>query len=365
MRTQVIKSTTIEYPDEIAFCFNPVVINVFGYAWASVAMVVTDVITSESHTEKRAMFGASCFFDVSSYMQAIFDTVEFSKVNYAVTGAQDSKLGRLFSVEINLYNADGGVGNSFQFNTFVIWGAMKVGERYNGDRVLTWFKNYPFSVGIYSASEGSVNVMADRVALDAIALSGRKVHNLMMKGVAAESEVVFELPGSSTVASVFDNTFDFTFQGLLNIASKVTLLVDDCTDGVYLRWINRHGYYSYWLFKQGNESRQIINDGEFIRNNMQDYNYSNGYHGGSGRKQRKTENNILPVCAPLIDADTYDFLFQLALTPVVDMYAGKDVNGVDRWKGVNVSVETFTKSRSVLQDFIATIILPETRVQSL
>ena len=241
MRTQAIDSTTIEYPDEIAFCFNPVVINVLGKAWAFVAMVVTDTVTNESHTEKRAMFGTACFFDVSSYMQAAFDAVEFSKVDYTVTGAQDSKIGRLFSVEINLYNSDGSVGNSFQFNTFVIWGAMKVGERYNGDRVLTWFKNFPFSVGMYSAAAGNVTVTADGTALDAIALPGRKVHNLMMNGINANAQLVFELPGSSSVASVFDNTFDFTFQGLLNAASKVTLLVDDCTDGVYLRWINRHG----------------------------------------------------------------------------------------------------------------------------
>ena len=82
-------------------------------------------------------------------------------------------------------------------------------------------------------------------------------------------------------------------------------------------------------------------------------------------KQRKTEENTLLVCAPLVDSETFDFLFQLALSPIVDMYAGKNVNGVDSWKAVNVSVGNFNKTRAVLQDFVATIILPETRVQSL
>lgn len=91
----------------------------------------------------------------------------------------------------------------------------------------------------------------------------------------------------------------------------------------------------------------------------------NGYHSGTGRKQRKTEENTLLVCAPLVDSDTYNFLFQLAMSPVVDMYMGKDSDKKDRWQGVNVAVETFNKTRAVLQDFIATIILPETRVQSL
>ena len=157
----------------------------------------------------------------------------------------------------------------------------------------------------------------------------------------------------------------FTFQAMMNMAANVKLLVDDCTDGIYLRWVNRHGYYCYWLFKRGDAQLVVSNDGEFIRNNMQDYSYKNGYHGGSGRKQRKTEENTLPVCAPLVDSDTYDFLFQLALSPVVDMYAGKDCNGTDRWKAVNISVGTYSKTRAVLQDFVAEIILPETRVQSL
>ena len=199
----------------------------------------------------------------------------------------------------------------------------------------------------------------------AIAVTQRKVYNIKMKGLDASRQLVFTLPAGTAGASVFDHTYDFTFQALANMGTKVTLLANECTEGVYLRWVNRHGYYCYWLFVRGDENKQINNDGEFIRNNMQDYSYVNGYHGGSGRKQRKTEENTLPVCAPLVDSDTYDFLFQLALSPLVDMYAGKDVNGDDRWQAVNVAVDTYNKTRAVLQDFTAEIILPETRVQSL
>ena len=30
MRTHTIDNTTIEYPDQIGFCFNPVIINILG-----------------------------------------------------------------------------------------------------------------------------------------------------------------------------------------------------------------------------------------------------------------------------------------------------------------------------------------------
>lgn len=364
MRTHKIGETTIEYPDEISFCFNPVVINIYGHAWDYVEVTVTDIVSEILYKEKRALFNNACFFDVSFYMQSTFDTVEFGKIDYSQTVPKDSGVGRVFSVDIDFYS-DSSMSESFQFNTFIIWGAMKVGERYNGNRILTWFKNLPFTVGMYTAGNANVTVTADSISLPAITLSERKVYNITLNGIDANNEVVLKLPGTSVGANVFDNTFDFTFHALTNMAVNVRLLVDECTDGIYLRWINRHGFYCYWLFKRGDEGKQIANDGEFIRNNMQDYNYVNGYHGGSGRKQRKTEENTLLVCAPLVDSETFDFLFQLALSPIVDMYAGKNVNGVDSWKAVNVSVGNFNKTRAVLQDFVATIILPETRVQSL
>ncbi len=55
MRTHKIGNTTIEYPDEISFCFNPVVINISGYTWAWVEATITDVLTGKEYKEKRAL----------------------------------------------------------------------------------------------------------------------------------------------------------------------------------------------------------------------------------------------------------------------------------------------------------------------
>ena len=54
MRTHKIGETTIEYPDEISFCFNPVVINIYGHAWDYVEVTVTDIVSEISYKEKRA-----------------------------------------------------------------------------------------------------------------------------------------------------------------------------------------------------------------------------------------------------------------------------------------------------------------------
>ncbi len=330
----------------------------------SFAYLVARKIAKEgTELYRNRKHGGSCFFDLSFYTQSYFD--EYREVDYKSTHAEDSKLGRLFSIELDMYNESGTLENSFQFNVFILWGASKVGEQYNGSRVLTWFKNYPFSVGLYSATSGNVKVTIDGSESSPIALSGQNAWNIILAGIDASDRVEFYLPGSNTAASVFDHTFDFTFRGLLNMATKITCKVDNSDCGIYLRWINRHGMWCYWLFMQGDETSQVSNDGEFIRNNMQDYSYKNGYHGGSGRKQRKMEETTLPVCAPLIDSITYDFLYQMATSPVVDMFMGYDDNGNARWMAVNVSVGNFVKQRVSLQDFEANIILPETNVQSL
>ena len=84
------------------------------------------------------------------------------------------------------------------------------------------------------------------------------------------------------------------------------------------------------------------------------------------RRYPMTESSSETICRiPLIDSITYDFLYQMATSPVVDMFMGYDDNGNARWMAVNVSVGNFVKQRVSLQDFEANIILPETNVQSL
>lgn len=57
MRTHTIDNTTIEYPDQIGFCFNPVIINILGGNYQSVTATVTDTTTATSDRENRATFG--------------------------------------------------------------------------------------------------------------------------------------------------------------------------------------------------------------------------------------------------------------------------------------------------------------------
>ena len=174
----MINGTTVEYPDEISFCFNPVVINVSGYTGSSIGMAVIDTQTGSSHTEKREMFSSGCFFDASFFMQSAFDSVDFKDVDYSEASAKDSKVGKLFKVILILYASDGSDDGNFQFETFVIWGAMRIGERYNGERTLVCFRNLPFTVGMYSSGEDVANVIVNGKQTASYELSEQKVWNI-------------------------------------------------------------------------------------------------------------------------------------------------------------------------------------------
>ena len=166
----------------------------------------------------------------------------------------------------------------------------------------------------------------------------------------------------------FDNTFDLTF--CLPAGGKQSLLLridrDDTESGIYLRWIDRHGFIRYWLFASGEETREIASDLSFIRNNLCGYSDIYGYVGDSGRRQGYERTDSIKLCAPLVDSDTFDMLQDLASSPVVDMYLGGDwMNEEDQWTSVTIKAGSYTKSTACLQDFVCEMIINNINVQRL
>ena len=89
-----------------------------------------------------------------------------------------------------------------------------------------------------------------------------------------------------------------------------------------------------------------------------------GYESGAGRMQSLKREDSLPICAPLVDSETWDMLFDVTTSPIVDMFAGYE-GGVPKWVSVNVVAASYTKGGAPLQDFICAIALPEVEIQKL
>ena len=138
---------------------------------------------------------------------------------------------------------------------------------------------------------------------------------------------------------------------------RITLNVSNCTEGIYLRWINKLGEWCYYLFNistESNEVKNVENIIEFLRT----VDFEDGYNPGTHHIQKDNQRTI-KLFASLVDQNTFIFLKSLPESSFVDMFCGYE-NNEQLWVGVNIADGTFIKDKSQLQDFECTLILPKT-----
>ena len=362
MRQTTINGITIKYADAVGFAFLPCIIRASGSGVASIETTISR--ETMAHTYSVEAFADSCIMDYREYVQALFDGISFGNIDYS-RESQKSNLGATFNMSVKVKNSDGSDIATFRYTTFYVWGAMRAGETWNGRKKLTWFTHFPFSFGIYMSEADDLLVYADgRITSKLIELAGQGIYEITSKVLkaGAKSYSIKDYGGKIQQAT-FDTTFDFTFY--LKTSSMYTELAsikaDNTEKGIYLRWVDRHGFYRYWLFTQGDESRAISSDTSFVRNNIAEYDDTIfGYLGANGRRQGYGREDTIPLCAPLVDSETFDFLQDLTSSPVVDMYIGSN-----KWQSVTIKAGTYTKTTAELQDFVCNLVINNTQIQQL
>ena len=362
MRQTTINGITIKYADAVGFAFLPCIIKASGSGVASIETTISR--ETKAHTYSVEAFADNCIMDYREYVQALFDGISFGNLDYS-RESQKSNLGATFNITVKVKNSEGSNIAIFSYTTFYVWGAMRAGETWNGRKKLTWFTHFPFSFGIYMSEADDLLVYADgRITSKLIELAGQGIYEITCKVLkaGAKSYSIKDYGGKIQQAT-FDTTFDFTFY--LKTSSSYTELAvikaDNTEKGIYLRWVDRHGFYRYWLFTQGDESRAISSDTSFLRNNLGEYDDTIfGYLGANGRRQGYGREDTIPLCAPLVDSETFDFLQDLTSSPVVDMYLGSN-----KWQSVTIKAGTYTKTTAELQDFVCNLVINNTQIQQL
>lgn len=370
MRTMQQAGVAMQFPDEIGFIFNPCKIYLTHRNLAQAAVTVTDGTTTQEQTFEAST--GKIRADIRAMVQSCFDGVRYGRVTYG-TEASRSGVGKEIEVSVEAMNENNAgeleVATTFEFTVFYIWGALAVGEFYNGYRTLTYFRGYPFTVGLYNDSPNGVAIIGnDGVATNVVNLGTQGVFDVPLTPDTAKGYYTITDFRGTLTATTFDDTYDMTFRkiGDGTYTEKVRInIVDGMECGVYLRWINRHGFTCYHLFKAGDRQHQVTSSEDIYRNELADYDEDYGYQYASGHKQNHARQDVLPVCAPLVDRETWDYLLDAATSPIVDMFMGYDTNGVPRWQGVRIQAGTYTKTSATLQDFALNILLPETPIQSI
>jgi len=187
----------------------------------------------------------------------------------------------------------------------------------------------------------------------------KKTHN-GIKLYDAQNKVIIQ--NGLQTSSVWDKTFDKTFRVIkdIEVYIKFELTVNKCTEGIYLRWVNKFGDFCYWLFNPHEEKNEVKDIGVNIEEFITTTDFVNGFHVGTNHPKGKEAQRLVTLYANLVDSETFDFLTSLAESPVVDLYCG-DGN----WVRVNIAPANVVKSNDELQDFICTLVSPRTFNQEL
>lgn len=361
MRHTTTGGITLDYPEALVMAFNPVLFHVSGGA---ISMKIS--LTANSKTYRLTVEdngGGECWADVEQYVQTLYDGTITGVIDYGQqAGASSSFLPVTAQIEAKISDQNTVIFN-VAFNA--VWGALAVGkqEAWNGYRRVTWFINYPFTFGVYVPQQTSV-----QIGTSAVTLNDEGMYDIKPVDNGSDVLPVIDL-GGVIQQGVFDASFDITFMAISGGGNPNRLGTIDIdrhhNEGIYLRWINRHGFSAYWLFKVGDEQHSVAQVIAACRADYAAYSERYGYTGAAGERPAMTREDIVPLCVPLVDKDTWEYLQDVATSPVVDMFVGIDPNDELMWVQVSVQAATYTKTREELQDFVINLLPPQTPVQRL
>lgn len=334
MRTATFEKTgSITYPDYIAFCFNTNKIKIKTVN--NVAVTIGEGVMS--YKDSRSAYNNVVEVDISKYLQSFFNPRSI-----------------LTSTEINIKVET--KEDTLSFDILCIWGAMNIGEVFNASHKVIWFRKFPFTFSMYISDNARMYTRYDSTQYV-------ENENLGTGLVRIDPAIVF--PDAKrfavlrleeeTILSAFDRTFDNTFRPFGDGTIINRLVIDDSKCGIYLRWIDRHGFYQYYLFQIGDRIQQLQNSGEQLSLDHEGISYSYGVT----RYQGKEIQVMIKACAVLVDVDTFKMLLTLNTSPIVDLYVNND------WIPINIQPGTVTRTEKPLQDFEITIVLPEVISQKL
>lgn len=332
MRIEEFNGHTITYPDETCFAFNPQIITIDNLT-GSVIFYVGD------YSDMREPISGKVSIDISEYLRSL--------LRFDYTTIPNSK-----SIHIQI-DID---GPTFEFYINVIWGAMNIGEVFNPSRTVTMFRNFPSTISIYSNGEINVRYDAEEYISVEVEKTGLLHKDFSELFKEAKEFGMIKILNTPEAPSTFQYTFDRTFKPLPDDAVLIKVLFNDCTKGIYLRWLDRHGFLQYWLFQEGDLTGQSSNEGEQLN---VDYSNIKYVYNGMSRYQGKTYQTTRKACATLVERETFNMLSSIHSSSIVDMY----IDG--NWIPVNIVAGSFTDNGADLQDFEIQITMPETITQML
>lgn len=349
---------TIRYPEEIAFAFNPSPLLINGSSGQYITATMTD--GTHTHSERRIVFSTNCQFDLSALARAILSEIEKEEPSVSQTTDTKHTISVVVSVETYI-SANSTI--TFSFQSTYVFGLLRHGEEFNPVRHRTYWRNYPFTLGVFAEAGNSVALIIDGSAQSLQTFQDTGIYELPVDTLGVTESLIVQDNIGQISATTFPVVFDLSFSAIDGdeIVDRITLEVcdEECPKALYLRWLDNQGFYCYWLFSWLGDSDVSEVTEDILRNDMNHYAEAVGYQGWYGHREKRASTMTKQAGASMVDADTFAFLRTLLTSPRVDRYIGRDGNDEPLWEQVRVTAQSTPWQRHRdFQDFSFSVILP-------
>lgn len=256
----------------------------------------------------------------------------------------------------------------------VVYGAILPGEIFNPSRTVKMWSAYPQVVPFYHGSledDGSTiylqkdnspayiwQLPQNEIGTAMISLYDNQAETTPM----VESGQIVIYPSANTTLTTFTMEYDGTFTSIEG-ETIINIEIDSrpqCDDHIFLRWLDKFGFWQYWLFKVGEVQVTDAVVGEaltFLTSTTYPY-YATRNIGKSLVKQ-------ITACAPNLTREEWEMLSGMKGSVNVCAF---DIAS-QSWVPVNIGAGNSVWKRGIqgqhLQDFAIKVVYPTIQTQRL
>lgn len=252
------QSLHIQYPNSVAFMYSrqPVIIKAL-YSASDIEKVSVEVHHSDSglsHMEYRTLYNRRAEFDISRVMQLMADDVDALFQNLGHTAGRS--LSEDFEMSVRVYTTAGDIYEVLSWATVGMYGALDQGEIYGKHSQRRLWVNFPQTFNLWRDAHGETAFVMDDAYIYPDIFDTYACHECDLIGTMLAAGELDEfkqmLPGRP------QHNIGLTWNKRIERGQetdeelRIVTLVPDYSkrdEGTYLRWLNRRGEVSYYLFK--------------------------------------------------------------------------------------------------------------------
>ena len=235
-----------------------------------------------------------------------------------------NSLSEPFTLEIAYTDAEGTTTIATE-DIVGMYGALDQGEIYGEHTQRRLWVNFPQTFNLWRDAEGSVQFVTDEAYISPNVTEGKPCYECsLMNTLSAvgESDLIKALKNGAPLRNL-GLSWRSRIEDSNEIAEELRTitLVPDCsrrTDGTYLRWLNRRGEMSYWLFTNSKMRVTTTVADTFVRYYQGDPTALVNSIFQNPQKASYREAREMVLGAVGLSRDEFDDLCDLATSPLVE-----------------------------------------------